>query len=164
MLTAGASELDITPPLGTGMRGYFEERTADTVHDPLNVRSFVLEDDGAAVAIAVCDIIGIDRKYLDQARERIAETTDLMPEQVMIACTHTHTGPVTGDDDYTQWLWRRISDGVRIAWQEREPAEIGWCRRRSCTRRLTSCARSIAAVFVTSPMSGTPPSTHPRCS
>lgn len=126
MLTAGASKLDITPPLGTPMRGYFEERTADTVHDPLHVRSFVIEDDGAAVAIAVCDIIGIERKYLDQAREQIAETTDLMPEQVMIACTHTHTGPHTGDDDYTQWLWRRIADGVRIAWREREPAEIGW--------------------------------------
>ncbi|MFW5866332.1 MAG: hypothetical protein ACOCX2_00860 [Armatimonadota bacterium] len=126
MLTAGASCVDITPPLGTHMRGYFEERTASTVHDPLHARSFVLEDDGSAVAIAICDVIGIDRAYLDEARSLIAETTDLSPEQVMIACTHTHTGPQTGDDEYTQWLWRRIADSVRIAWQAREPADVGW--------------------------------------
>ncbi|MGC9318849.1 MAG: hypothetical protein ACP5KN_12530 [Armatimonadota bacterium] len=126
MLTAGASCLDVTPPLGTHMRGYFEERTASTVHDPLHVRSFALEDSGGAVAVAICDVIGIDREYLDQAKALITETTDLLPEQVIIACTHTHTGPQTGDDAYTEWLWRRIVDGVRIAWQAREPAEVAW--------------------------------------
>jgi len=128
MLTAGVSCLDITPPLGTRMRGYFEERTASTVHDPLHVRSFALEDSGAAVAVAVCDVIGVSRKYLDQAKARIAETTGLQPEQVLIACTHTHTGPETGDDAYTEWLWGRIADGVRVAWQAREEAEVGWAR------------------------------------
>ncbi|MCE5236902.1 hypothetical protein LLH23_00235 [bacterium] len=128
MLTAGVSCLDITPPLGTRMRGYFEERTASTVHDPLHVRSFALEDSGAAVAVAVCDVIGVGRKYLDQAKARIAETTGLKPEQVLIACTHTHTGPETGDDAYTEWLGGRIADGVRVAWQAREEAEVGWAR------------------------------------
>jgi len=126
MLKAGVSCLDITPPLGTHMRGYFEERTASTVHDPLYVRSFVLDNDGSAVAIAVCDVIGVDRKYLDQARARIVETTELRPEQILICCTHTHTGPQTGDDEYTQWLWARIADGVGVAWQAREPAQVGW--------------------------------------
>ena len=128
MLTAGVSCLDITPPLGIALRGYFEERTASTVHDPLYVRSFVLEDGGRAVAVAVCDLIGVERKYLDQARARIVETTNLKPEDVLICCTHTHTGPQTGEDEYTQWLWRRIADGVRIAWQAREPAQVGWGR------------------------------------
>lgn len=128
MLKAGVSCLDITPPLGTKMRGYFEERTASTVHDPLHVRSFALENDGAGLAIAVCDVIGIDRRYLDQAKARITETTGLLPEQVLISCTHTHTGPETGDDAYTEWLWQRIGDGVRIAWQALEPVQVGWAR------------------------------------
>jgi len=128
MLKAGVSCLDITPPLGVRMRGYFEERKASNVHDPLHVRSFVVENGGGAVAVAICDVIGIDRKYLDQARALIAETTELQPEQVLIACTHTHTGPETGADLYTEWLWQRIADGVRIAWQNREPAQVGWGR------------------------------------
>lgn len=126
MLQAGVSCLDITPPLGTKMRGYFNERVSSSVHDPLYVRSFALESDTGAVAVAICDIIGIDRKYLDQAKARLAETTGLDPSQVMIACTHTHTGPFTGDDAYTEWLWGRVADGLRIAWQAREPAEVGW--------------------------------------
>lgn len=128
MFTAGVSCVDVTPPLGTGMRGYFEERTASTVHDPLHVRSFALDSGDGAVVVAICDIIGIDRKYLDRAKALIADTTDLQPEQVLIACTHTHTGPHTGDDEYTEWLWRRIADGVRIAWQAREPAQVGYAR------------------------------------
>lgn len=128
MLKAGVSCLDITPPLGTAMRGYFEQRTASTVHDPLYVRSFALENGRDALAVAVCDVIGMERQYLDQARARIVQTTELKPEQVLICCTHTHTGPQTGDDDYTRWLWERIADGVRIAWQAREPAQVGWGR------------------------------------
>jgi len=126
MLTAGVSQVDITPPLGIGMRGYFEARTATTVHDPLHVRSFALESDTGAVALAVCDIIGLRREYIDQAKERIAETTGLRPDQVMVSCTHTHTGPHTGDDDYTQFVIGRVADGVRIAWDRREPALVGW--------------------------------------
>jgi len=128
MLTAGVAQLDITPPLGTHLRGYFETRTAARVHDPLFVRSFALERDGKSLALAVCDVIGLDRKYLDPAKTQIAATCGLAPEQVLIACTHTHTGPETGDDPYTQFLAGRVADCVRLAWQSRDPAQVGWGR------------------------------------
>jgi len=128
MFQAGVAQLDITPPLGIGMRGYFTERTATTVHDPLLVRSFAMESDTGAVALAVLDIIGLRREYIDQAKERIAETTGLQPAQVMVSCTHTHTGPHTGDDEYTQFVVGRVADAVRIAWDRREPAQMGWGR------------------------------------
>ncbi|MER3404539.1 MAG: hypothetical protein C4289_04700 [Chloroflexota bacterium] len=94
MLRAGAACLDITPPLGTPLRGFFHERRARAVHDPLYVRSLALEQDGAGIVMAICDLIGVRRAYLDRARARIAETVGLSPERVLIACTHTHTGPV----------------------------------------------------------------------
>jgi hypothetical protein len=126
MLKAGAACLDITPPLGTLMPGYFHERRATAVHDPLFVRAFVLERDGFGIAVAVCDLIGVKRAYLDRARERIAATVGLKPEQVLIACTHTHTGAATGEDAYTEFLIGRVADAVRLAWERREPAEVGW--------------------------------------
>ncbi len=95
MLNGGAISLDITPPLGTKIPGLFHERRAEAVHDPLNVRSFVLERDGSGIAIVVCDLIGVARAYLDAAKARIAETTPLAPERVLICCTHTHTGAQT---------------------------------------------------------------------
>jgi neutral ceramidase len=127
MLRAGAAQLDITPPLGTRLRGYFHERRATAVHDPLFVRAIALEGEGGGIAVAVCDVIGIGRKYLDRAKEQIVEA-GLALERVLICCTHTHTGPETGDDPYTEFLVNRIADCVRLAWERREPAEVGWGR------------------------------------
>ena len=126
MLTAGAARLDITPPLGTPLRGFFTERRATAVHDPLHVRAFAVEHGGAGIAVAVCDLVSCARTYLDRAKALIAESTPLSPDRVLIACTHTHTGPETGDDAYTAWLSQRIADAVRLAWERREPAEAGW--------------------------------------
>ena len=50
MLKAGAACLDITPPLGTLIPGYFHERRAGAVHDPLFVRAFALENGGSRIA------------------------------------------------------------------------------------------------------------------
>ncbi|MDE3000828.1 MAG: hypothetical protein OXU79_17270 [Gemmatimonadota bacterium] len=128
MLNGGAVTLDITPPLGTRIPGLFHERRAEGVHDPLNVRSFVLERDGAGIAIAVCDLIGVARAYLDRAKARIAESTGLAPERVLICCTHTHSGAQTGDDAYTAFLVERIADSVRMAWDGRDAVAAGWGR------------------------------------
>ncbi len=126
MITAGAACLDITPPLGTMIPGSFEDRFAEKVRDPLHVRSFVVERGGEGVAIVVCDLIGVKRDYLDRAKERIAVETELSAERVLICCTHTHTGAATGDDAYTAFLIDRIADAVRLAWQDRKPAQVGF--------------------------------------
>ena len=128
MMKAGAACLDITPPLGTPMPGLFHERRAEAIRDPLQVRSFALEQDGAGIAVAVCDLIGVKRLYLDRAKAQIAKTTGLSPDRVLISCTHTHTGAQIGDDAYTASVIRRISDAVRLAWEGRQPAEVGWGR------------------------------------
>lgn len=128
MLKAGTATLDITPPLGTKMPGLFHERRATEIHDPLHVRAFCVEGDAGVIAVAVCDLIGVKRVFLDRAKARIAEATDLAPERVMISCTHTHTGAMTGDDAYTEFLVGRIGDAVCLARSRVETAEAGWGR------------------------------------
>lgn len=126
MLRAGAALLDITPPLGTKMPGLFHERRASEIHDPLSVRAFCIERDGTAVAVAVCDLIGVKRTHLDRAKARIGQETGIPADRVLISCTHTHTGAQTGDDAYTEGLIGRIADAVRLARSRLEPAEAGW--------------------------------------
>jgi len=124
---AGAAELDITPPLGLNMPGLFHERLAQTIHDPLMVRSLVMESNGSGAAIAVCDLIGIDRLLLDEAKNRIEKSTGLPPSAILISCTHTHTGTEAEEwTDYTRWMVNRIVDSVTIAWSRRVAAEVGW--------------------------------------
>ena len=126
MVRAGSSILDITPPLGTSMPGLFHERWAEAINDPLQVRSFALEREGVGIAIAVCDLIGVKRIYLDRAIEKIADTIGLAPSNVLICCTHTHTGAQTGEDAYTNFVVERIADSVRLAWENRQTTQIGW--------------------------------------
>ncbi|MBT3267594.1 hypothetical protein HN371_10595 [Candidatus Poribacteria bacterium] len=126
MLTAGAACVDITPPLGTLIPGLFHERRAEAIHDPLHARSFVVGLGDEAIAVVVCDLIGIKRDQIDRAKAAIEDATGLPPARVLVCCTHTHTGAHTGDDAYTAFVVQRIADAVRLACERREPAEIGW--------------------------------------
>jgi hypothetical protein len=105
--------------------GLFHERFAEKIRDPLHARAFVVEAGGEGVAIVVCDLIGVKRPYLDRAKNRIADSTGLAPERILLSCTHTHTGAATGEDAYTAFLVERIADVVRLAWESRESALVG---------------------------------------
>ena len=52
---AGADRSDITPALGTPIPGGFTPPNATHVHDPLHVRSLVLDDGATRIAFVVCD-------------------------------------------------------------------------------------------------------------
>ena len=131
MLQAGASIVTITPPLGTAMAGLFHHRGAETVADDLTARTLVLDDGSTRLALIVCDLISLKADVVNAARSLIAERYGISSKGVMIACTHTHTGPVTSlgrgedpDEAYLQWLTTRIADGVGIACSRLVPARI----------------------------------------
>ncbi|MEM2110607.1 MAG: hypothetical protein QXX08_01875 [Candidatus Bathyarchaeia archaeon] len=124
-LKAGAAMVDITPPLGVEISGYFEKRIARDIHDPLFSKALILDDGASKVAIVVCDLISVERKYLDNAKNVIYERTGIPPSNVLICCTHTHTGPETGESWYGGFLVNRISDAVQLAVNRLTDAEIG---------------------------------------
>ena len=47
---AGAASVDITPPVGTPMAGYYAERLSQGVHDPLYAKAVVMECGGKKAA------------------------------------------------------------------------------------------------------------------
>jgi hypothetical protein len=127
-MKAGAAKVNITPPLGIKMFGYFEERVARDIHDDLYAKSFVLDEGETKLAIVVCDLIGVSRQYLDRAKALISERCGIPPSNVLISCTHTHTGPLIEDMDYGDMLAQRIADSVQIANNRLVEAELG-CER-----------------------------------
>ena len=58
-LQIGFSRLDITPPLGTHMAGYYVERLAEGILDPLEVNAVAVSDGERTAILFSCDIIGI---------------------------------------------------------------------------------------------------------
>ena len=130
---AGAAKSNITPPLGVSLVGSMRDRKATHVHDELHARSLVLDDGKTRIAIVVCDLLALDKAAVVRAKKLIQEHTGIPTDHVLIAATHTHTGPATvpvfqcdPEQDYIDWLVVRIADTVRRAVSDLRPARVGW--------------------------------------
>ncbi len=133
---AGAAVSNITPPLGELIVGGWQPFPAKHIHDELFARCLVLDDGTTKLAFVICDNVGIPREVFELARRYLHDETGLPVDNVLMASTHTHSattasGPskvIWQDEltDYQNFIARRISDGVRRALNNLEPAKIAW--------------------------------------
>ena len=93
-LQAGLAEIEITPPLGYRMDGYFTERLSTGVKDPLKAKALVLQQANTKIALVVCDLIGVPQSLTAEVRRLAAARTGIAPGNIAITGTHTHTGPL----------------------------------------------------------------------
>lgn len=136
-LRVGLAHVEITPPPGAPMAGYYFNRAADGVHDPLLAKALVLERNGVRLAMVSCDLLSMPGEVAREARALVAESLGIPPGHVMISATHTHTGPVLllgqirynldGEmqrigEQYTRELPGRIRDAVAQAASSLQPA------------------------------------------
>lgn len=89
----GAAQVDITPPDGTPMAGYYRFRAVGGVLDPIYAKTIVVEQKGKRAAFVVLDLAGTTRPIVAAARKLIEQQCGLPGDRVMISATHTHTGP-----------------------------------------------------------------------
>ena len=96
-MKAGIANVDITPPLGAVLNGYYRERYADHVIEPLYVTALAFSD-GTNTALAISlDISEILQRDTDLIRAQVAAHVGLPFEAVFLACIHTHTAPVISE-------------------------------------------------------------------
>ncbi|HEY7313451.1 MAG TPA: neutral/alkaline non-lysosomal ceramidase N-terminal domain-containing protein [Gemmataceae bacterium] len=93
-LQAGVAVVDITPPKGYRMAGYFSERLNTGTHDALQAKALVLHQGDERAALVFCDLIGISREVSDRARKLATKKTSIPAANILIAATHSHTGPL----------------------------------------------------------------------
>ena len=94
VLQAGVATVDITPPKGYRMAGYFRERFNTGTHDPLLAKAVVLRQDDERIALVICDVLYVSREVSDRARVLAGCKTDIPVANIAIAATHAHTGPM----------------------------------------------------------------------
>ena len=131
MLQAGFFRGNITPPLGTHMAGYYQDRQADGMLDPLLATCVAFRDGQENTALVFSlDLIGIRQDVADPARAVISKMTGVPEQAVFLACTHIHTGPVTAtalfpcNPDYNAWLFEQLGTIGCMAIQDLAPAEL----------------------------------------
>ena len=126
---AGLAERVITPPVGVELAGY-SSRISEGVHDELKAIALVLEDRQQKCAACVMDTVFPDAVVTAAVRQRVAHRCGVQPDRLLIAATHTHSGPALGGDNLLnqQWMAGLEDELVRVileADRRRRDARIG---------------------------------------
>lgn len=93
-LQAGSAAADLTPPVGYRMSGYFNERTSTGIHDRLWAKAVYFRQGDTQAALVFCDLIGMDVNVTAAARREAGQATGIPVENIVVAATHSHTGPL----------------------------------------------------------------------
>lgn len=139
MLKAGAAKVEITPPVGVRMAGFAGRAFPSlAVHDPLWARALVLDDGETRVGLVAMDVIGVSADMMAEVRSRARSAAGIAPDGLLIAGTHTHSGPRGLEEDATDqereyWaeLPEKIGSAVSDAAAKLAPARVGGGRGRS---------------------------------
>lgn len=93
-LKVGVSSRIITPPIGIPMAG-FSARTevSQGIHDDLYAKILLLEENDVRIALITLDLIGLNRDEIDKLREIVGKELGVSSKEIMISCSHTHSGP-----------------------------------------------------------------------
>lgn len=141
-LKAAITEVDITPFPGVPKGGYSAmSQTAVGYRGRLRARVFYIRPArGESFCLLQADLHAGSALIRNRVAELVALHTDINPGNIMLTCTHTHSGPgqLLESDFYNRFAshkpgldWdlfqetsQRIADAVIRAWREQRPAKI----------------------------------------
>lgn len=135
-IKVGFSRLDITPPIGIPVSGYYEKRYSKGILDRLEVQAIAAKNGDRSAVILNFDLVDIENEISHKIRSSISDMCDVPYDSVFVTSTHTHTGPklVCGDDespeikkltdDYVTWLVYQARDCARFAFEDLRCAEF----------------------------------------
>jgi len=100
-MRAGVASVDITPPPGLSMYGYFdrikEDRLSTGTLDPLYARALVLEAGNSRLALVTLDLGRcFGKASLDRLRSEVRRLAGI--SNLLVTASHTHAGPNVLDE------------------------------------------------------------------
>jgi len=126
--------VEITPDRSVWMDGMIRDHRSEGVHDPIFARALVLANDekmsDACVFVSI-DVCGIEREDADNVRRAVNESTGIRPDRIILAATHTHSGPSTVgyftpvETEYVEELCGKLVRLVENAAANMRPAAVG---------------------------------------
>lgn len=139
-LSAGVSLVDISPGQGIELAGYpHHPRYNKGILDPLFAGCICLDDSATKLAVISMDLVMYSKKEVRSVREEIARITPIPAGNIMITCSHTHSGPwasgrldlegleqgLKPDPGFMIDLRRKLVSLAKDAWESRFEAQVG---------------------------------------
>ncbi|MEN6356598.1 MAG: neutral/alkaline non-lysosomal ceramidase N-terminal domain-containing protein [Armatimonadota bacterium] len=96
LFRASATQTNLEPWPGVWMTGYgARTKPAEGTHDPIMARALMIDADGVFFVIVSCDLLGIGTQDVNDIRRCIHQRAGIPESAIMVAGTHTHSGPAT---------------------------------------------------------------------
>ena len=144
-LRAGFARVDITPPLGVFMPGYYQARHAKSVLDPLQINMVAFSDGCQTALVAQVDTEALSDTVADAFREAIVKATGVDREAILLHASHTHDGgdlrvkslsaDATPESVYVLFARTRAADAAVAAIRNLKPAKLSVGR--TAARRIS---------------------------
>jgi neutral ceramidase len=134
-MRAGHGKADITPPDGAILNGFIARLDpAQGVDLPLMARVVWLEEGSARALLVSLDLLGLAPTTADELVTQLAVDLDLHADGVILATTHTHSGPMTAplrglgceDPAYMERLRQQVLVAARAAASSATEATLAW--------------------------------------
>lgn len=132
-LKAGFARVNINPPMGIPVRGYYKPRFAEAILDDLEINALCLECGNEKALLLCVDNCGIEQVLNRKLREAASSATGISVENIILSATHTHTGPavaIKSEEDYvmeyTAFVEKRVADVSKFALDDLKDAKMGF--------------------------------------
>lgn len=141
---AGVARTEITPQKRVWMAGYASrDHLPDGTIHPLWAKALALEDpDGSRAVIVTMDLIGLPAELGDAVCARVAKSTGLTRDRIVLNSSHTHSGPVVvacapvaygltpeqmaDAEAYAKTLQDKLARLIEAACKNLQPAELAF--------------------------------------
>lgn len=133
-LQAGAARVKITPEKLPYLAGYSANRRAEEIHDDVYASAVVIQSGETKLAIVSCDLVGLLYPAVQEIRSKV---TSVPADNILIACTHTHSAPdsiglwgqpeqgVSGvDKEWYAQMKQKVADVIEEAAKKLQPAVL----------------------------------------
>lgn len=134
-LKLGYGEKKITPPLGTDLAGFgfYLDRRSTVVRDELKARALYLQNEKNELLLLSLDLLSLSVEQADRIRKMISKKLDISFSHILLACTHTHSGPAVQalpglgeiNKNYVRSLPQSLFEAALKAKRDLEPASFG---------------------------------------
>ena len=147
----GFSRVDITPPLGVYMPGYYEARHAKEVLDPLQINCVAFSDGAKTALVMQFDTEALSDFVADRMRDAVVKATGVDRDAILLHASHTHdggqltqgadggasagTGVEPLVDIYSKMATTRAADAAVEAIRDLKPAKLSY--QRSVAKRIS---------------------------
>ena len=136
-LKVGFATVNVAPPLGIPVQGYYIPRHAKGFLDDPVVDVLVLECDDNRVAMISIPVCTFPKDLAAPWLEKLEAATGIDSKHVFLSATHTHTGGGVrpngkGDAEeemitaYRNFMGERVVDAVKLAIDNIKPAKMGY--------------------------------------